>query len=440
MTVTTPETIILGGGLAGLSAAYHSNFSVYEAQNIIGGTAGSICKNGYVFDFGIHVLHSKDPFFHNLMQELGVEFVRCERKAWIYSFGAYAAYPFQVNTSHLSFPLRLHCALGYLIRRNKSSPRNYEEWIIQNFGKGFADTFLIPYSEKFWGVSPSDMTHDWTGQQRVPQPKLVHVIKGMFRDQVSNFGPNAIFQYPSKPVAGFKGIAQAIANKVDRIHYNMKASAIDTDKKIIYFNADHKPVAYDCLITTMPLPELIKLFPETPPAIQNSVSQLSHNSIAIVNLGIDRPCINENHWIHYPGKDISFFRISFPSNFCQHLNPAGKSTIQAEISFNGEPVPKRAELLRQVRTDLIKTGILKPEDSISFEDFTFLKYGYVIYDHYRKSAVRKIHEYLNRLDIYPCGRYGDWEYQWVDGAVLSGKKIAEKILLLKGMGKPESVN
>ncbi len=421
------ETIILGAGLSGLSAAYHSGFPIYEARDRAGGTADSIRKNGFVFDIGIHILQSNAPYFLDLLNQLGVQLVNHKRRGWIYSHGCYSPYPFQVNTSHLPLTHRLRCLVGYLLRRNHSTPENYEDWMIQNFGSGFARTFLIPYAEKFWRISPRGMTYEWTGN-RVPLPRVIDVIKGALRDRETSLGTHARFQYPTEPGSGFAAIAQALASRIGYIHYGMKATTIDPYKKILLFNKGERAVNYHSLITTIPLPELIKLLPDPPSDVQKAVGQLSFNSIAMVNIGVDRPHLSDKHWIHFPEKDISFFRISFPSNFCPGLNPKETTTIQAEVSYDKENPPERDELLRRVHRDLIRVGILRPEDSLSFLDVPYQKYGYVIYNRHRKDAVKKVHEYLHHLDIYPCGRYGAWEYLWSDEAVLSGKRIAEKVL------------
>ncbi len=421
------KTIILGGGLAGLAAAYYSGFPIYEQRNRPGGTADSMCKDGFVFDFGLHVLHSKDPLFHKLMRELTVKLVSNQRRAWIYSYGTYTNYPFQINTSHLPLLLRIRCVLGFLKRKRNSIARNYKEWAIQSFGKGFAKTFLIPYAEKFWGVSPKQMTYEWT-DARVPQPSAAEVLKGAFFDAPSYLGPNARFQYPSECGTGFAGLPQAIAAKIENIHYGMKVSAIDTEEKKVFFNSGGKVVEYDNLITTLPLPDFIELLFHVPTEIREAADRLSFNSIAIVNIGVDRPNITDKHWIHFPEKEISFFRIGFPNNFCDGLNPEGTSSIQAEVVYDRKNPPERNELLKKVHNDLIKVGVIKPEHHISFKDVHYLKYAYVIYDHHRIDAVKKIHKYLNSLNIYPCGRYGAWEYLWSDEAILSGKKVGEEVL------------
>jgi UDP-galactopyranose mutase len=416
------DTVIIGGGLAGLSAAYYGRFPLYEALDRPGGTADSIHKDGFTFDIGIHVLHSRELWFYDLIKNLGVELITHKRRAWIYSYRRYSSYPLQVNTSHLTLRNRIRCVAGFLTRRKNSNPKNYEEWMIKNFGKGFAKTFLITYAEKFWHVPPGEMTYEWTGA-RIPQPSLIEVIKGAFRNQESTLGPNAEFHYPKEYQTGFASIAKALASQIETIYYSMKATSIDPYKKTISFNNAETEVVYDRLITTMALPELIKLLPSVPADIQNAVSKLRCNSIAIVNVGVDRPKVSDKHWIHFPEKDISFFRLSFPSNFCDGLNPVGTSSIQTEVSYDKNNPPERNNLIRQVHDDLIKVGILKPEDHISFKDVVYKKYGYVVYDKARKESVNKIHEFLNNLSIYPCGRYGDWEYLWSDQAIFSGNSI-----------------
>lgn len=429
MTSVSDGIIILGAGLAGLGASYNYDWPIYESSDSVGGISGSVRENGYVFDFGIHILQSKSEEFAHLMEENAVGFNQHNRKAEIYSFGSYAAYPFQVNTCHLPLKQRLNCVLGYLLKGG-GAPTNYKAWLMKNFGKGFARTFLIPYSEKFWRVPPEQMTYEWT-QDRVPRPKLIDVIKGAIKDHHVKIGTNPVFQYPSKKGRGFAAIAEGLASKLNNIHFGMTVTRIDPVEKKVYFNNTDDTVSYDYLIATNPLPELIGLLPDVPESIKEQVEKLNYNSIAAINLGIDAPHISDNHWIHFPESDISFFRICFQSNFAKDLVPDGKSSIQAEVSYDRKNPPSKKDLIIRVREDLVKVGVLKPNDKITFESVTYMKYGYVIYDFFRKNAVARIHNYLNGLDIYPCGRYGAWQYLWSDEAAISGMETAKKVFDLQ---------
>lgn len=427
------DTLILGGGLAGLGAAYHSGAPVYECRDRVGGSADSYVKDGFVFDIGIHVLQSRIEYFHDLMTTIGVDFVDCKRNAWIYSFGRYAAYPFQVNTSHLPLLLKLRCVFGYLFRSNNVTPRNYEEWMKVNFGNGFATSFLIPYAEKFWRVSPKHMTFEWTGD-RVPRPKVRDVLKGAVKDQDTGLGTNSIFQYPSRAGAGFSAVATALAAKIPLLFRNQRATAIDPRERFVVFNGGESKVYYDYLIATLPLPVLVKLLPDVPDTITQAVAKLAWNSIAVVNVAIGRAPLSDKHWIHFPDAEISFFRISFPENFCEGLTPPGAAAIQAEVAYDINLPPDRDKIAERVVADLKKVGVMRADDPILFTDVIYQEYGYVVYDQYRVEAVRTIHDYFHSLGIYPCGRYGAWEYLWSDEAILSGKTAVEKVLALRAEG------
>lgn len=56
------EIVILGAGLAGLSASYHltRDYQVYEKNNKIGGLCRSRTVDNFIFDYGLHILFPKD--------------------------------------------------------------------------------------------------------------------------------------------------------------------------------------------------------------------------------------------------------------------------------------------------------------------------------------------------------------------------------------------
>jgi len=87
------DAVILGGGLAGLTAAFYSGAPVYEAAEHPGGAAWSDPVGGIAFDRGIHVLQTSNQSILELLAELGVELSTIRRQAYIYARGTYTAYP-----------------------------------------------------------------------------------------------------------------------------------------------------------------------------------------------------------------------------------------------------------------------------------------------------------------------------------------------------------
>ena len=108
------EPLILGGGLAGLSAGYHSNGTIFEKESNVGGHARSKYKNGFIFDEGIHVLHTKNEYVLNLIEEINADLEIRDRNAWIFSHGAMTRFPFQANTYGLPINIVKDCLLGFI--------------------------------------------------------------------------------------------------------------------------------------------------------------------------------------------------------------------------------------------------------------------------------------------------------------------------------------
>ena len=100
-----PSTIILGGGLAGLSAAHQlgDEAKLYEQHDGLGGLCQQVVVDGFRFDAVPHVLH----FQHEatrlwVSQLLDGRLQRFARHAGVYSHGTYIRYPFQAGGPSLA--------------------------------------------------------------------------------------------------------------------------------------------------------------------------------------------------------------------------------------------------------------------------------------------------------------------------------------------------
>ena len=183
--------VVLGGGLAGLTAAYtlqqagQSEWLVLEKEREPGGHARSIVVDGYVFDFGPHILFSNDAAMESLIRDLLGENMRAqERQAFIYHAAndLYTRFPFQAHLYGLPIELVRECLLELVHAvearaRNGFEPSNYEQWMRATFGDGIAERLMIPYARKIWTVEPSTMDFNWIGR-RVPTPE--HSRRGLF--------------------------------------------------------------------------------------------------------------------------------------------------------------------------------------------------------------------------------------------------------------------
>lgn len=417
--------VILGGGLSALTAAYYSGAPVYEAAEVAGGVAASDTKDGFVFDRGIHILQTRNEIVLNLLKECGVTFREFSRNAFIYSQGRYTPYPFQVNTSGLPFATRMKCVWSFVRRERYPQPQNYEQWIYRSVGKEFAERFLIPYSEKFWTIHPSEMTCEWTGS-RVPQPSLGQVIRGAFWSKQTRIGTNATFRYPHG-AAGYGAVASAIAQRCGSVRVNHRAVNIDIKEQKITFG-NGTSINYEILISTIPLPKLIEICSDVPASVSHAAAQLRTNSIFVVNVGVDREQISNRHWVHFPERNVPFFRISYPHTFGENVTPRGKSSVSAEIAYSSQrPIDKNKVVIDTVEA-LRRVGAIQRDDAVTMTATYDIPFAYCVYDHTRKASLKIVRDWLRSVGIETAGRYGLWTYFWSDEAILSGKKVAERVM------------
>ncbi|MFC1674309.1 protoporphyrinogen/coproporphyrinogen oxidase [Candidatus Omnitrophota bacterium] len=419
------DTVILGAGLAGLSAARAGSGVVFEKQDEIGGTCRSSKTDGYTFDLGIHVLHTRNNHVLNLLsKDKNIGLKRKRRSAWIYSHRLLTKYPFQVNTFGLPSDIVSQCLTGFIdaLKRPKEDYHNYQDWIYAIFGRGIADNFYLPYSEKFWTIKAKELTTDWLGP-RVPRPQLKDVIQGAFSVQKKEFGPNALFRYPGR--GGIQRVAQALCGRSARVALCKETVKVELDKKLLHFS-DCTVVRYNKLISTIPLTELSAILDNSPKRVKEAVRDLRYNSVLCVNLGIKREKITSRHWIYFPEAEYAAFRISFPANFSSFTVPRKWSSVQAEISYSRAKPIRHRDIVRKVIQDLIRARVIKPKDRVRLINTQDIKYAYVIHDHNRLNNLKVINKFLRSKSVYNAGRYGKWEYQWMDDAILDGRRAAQE--------------
>ena len=426
------KIVVLGAGLAGLSAAWHLQKKkieccVLEKEPNVGGLCRSKQVKGFIFDCDGHLLHFRNKYTLRLVKGLLKENLIChERSAWINSFGIFSRYPFQANLYELPKPIAQECLFDFLKAsqfKQNNIPVNFLKWINITFGKGIAKYFMIPYNEKFWTVPLEEMTSAWT-DNFIPLPKPSEVIEGFFTENQRRFGYNACFWYPRQ--AGIAQLPQALAQQLCHVRKNCRVSGIDLEKKELNISGKGK-VGFDTLISTLPLPELAKIIRPLPGKIMDMFKKLRWNSIFNLNLGVEGACQEGRHWVYFPHKETVFFRVGFFHNFSSNIVPGGKSALYAEVAYSkNKPINKNKIVLRIIN-DLKACGILGKQNKVSVLDINDIKYGYPIYDKYYSVATAAIKEFLSENNIIACGRYGNWQYMSMEDAILDGKRAADKI-------------
>ncbi len=163
---------------------------------------------------------------------------------------------------------------------------NFEQFIYRVWGAGIAKHFAIPYNRKLWAVPLEEMETSWLGG-RVPMPDLEEMIEGALRPVPKPMGPNARFGYPLR--GGFQALMNGFLPALEnRLRLNTSVVSVSPARHVLTLNTGEE-IEYEKLISTMPLPVLIRsLGNEVPEDIAQAARKLRHVSVRCVHLGIKR--------------------------------------------------------------------------------------------------------------------------------------------------------
>jgi protoporphyrinogen oxidase len=435
--MTHVRTLILGGGMSGLSCAYHlhkqgdNNYMLLERSDEPGGLSRSIKQEGFVFDHTGHLLHLHNPYTLKLIPELlGDNLVLNQRRAWIYSHHVYTRYPYQANLYGLPKKViedNLKGVVEAQIRQKPApaeQPESLKSWVLRTFGKGFAKHFFFPYNEKLWSVPADVLTAEWVAPF-VPKPSIQEVINGAFSDQTKKFGYNASFYYPKE--GGIQALAFAFAKDLPNIRLNTSVTSIDfTRKEAMLSNGE--TVSYQFLVNTAPLNRFIDMTQGLPEEITASRKLMRASSVYDINLGVRRAHISDKHWIYFPEKKYRFYRVGFPMNFSTNMTPPGCSSMYVEIAYRPDETFDESRAMKDAIRGLLDSGLLKNESEIITRNILRIPCAYVTYDQHRTRIAQQILGYLQSQRTYSIGRFGGWKYSYMEEAILEGKATAENIL------------
>jgi protoporphyrinogen oxidase len=428
--------LIVGAGLAGLSTAYHLQglpFKIVEREQEVGGLCRSYQKDGFTFDYTGHLLHFRQAAIKALVESLlPGKLQRHARRSYIFSHETYTEYPFQVNTHGLPPEIVRECLLGFIatLTNGASGPPpespSFKEWILSSLGEGIAKHFMVPFNEKLWQVPLDELTSEWVSWL-VPKPDLKDVVNGALGIKDKAFGYNPSFLYPVS--GGIRALPEAFLPYAGKVACGTELIEVHSARrKALFRDANgERTEGYERLVSTIPLPELVRRCVDLPRAVRGAAAELRWVSVHNVNLGVAREQVSDKHWIYFPEHRYPFYRAGFPMNFSPALGRPGCSSLYVEISHCPSVQRPEEELIGMVRRGLEDAGILRPNDELVLADVKDIDYAYVLFDKRRAGAVPHILSELERRGISSIGRYGLWEHTSMEDAIAQGQRLAERL-------------
>ena len=415
------DTVIIGSGISGISAGYHlqkrgEKIVIYEKDNDWGGLCGNFTIDGFRFDRFVHFTFADEEYIRNLFEESSPTYAHPSISSNYYK-GYWLKHPAQNNIAPLTVDEKVDIIKGFINRKTKSFDeiKDYDEWLRVQYGDYFAENFPFKYTRKYWGLAPKELETKWVGN-RMHTPNIDEVLKGSYETQDKIFYYTSHMKYPKK--GGFRSILNKCREGLD-IRFNKEVVEINPLEKYIKFS-DGTKENYKRLISSLPLPEIVKMIKSCPEEVINCADKLHNTCGYMVSLGFKRPDVPKHLWFYIYDEDILASRVYSPSMKSLDNVPNGCSSLQAEIFFDCKAkIPSKDVVMKNTIEKLVSMGLFK-EDEIVVKDIRFEKYANITFDKDIYKNRKVVLDYIQSQNIESIGRFGRWEYYWTHQAFKSG--------------------
>jgi protoporphyrinogen oxidase len=426
--------LILGGGLAGLSTALHLRrpWLLVEKDERVGGLVKTeVIHGGFHFDPTGHWLHLRDPSMRALVHDrlLPGALTTVSRRAAVFTRGVFTRFPYQVNTHGLPPEVVAENLIGFVEATlgeggralREREPANFEEFILRHLGTGFARNFMVPYNTKLFGVAPAELSAAWCGRF-VPKPTLREVVEGALGLGSDAVGYNATFVYPQQ--GGIEALARTLRRELSggQVRTGVHPTALDWKRQIATLS-DGTRIRWSGLVSTIPLPDLVRLLTEVPNEVTAAAGRLRATDVTWVAVGARGPNIQPWHWVYTPEPEFKTYRVGSPSAVFSGTVPPGTSSFYVEYSGGGSP----EDCARAAVEDLVRARMVRGAEDILFAEPRVIRHAYVLYDHAYGPARDQVMDFLRKAGVQTAGRYGNWEYSSMEDALLGGRAAAERV-------------
>jgi len=419
-------TVIVGGGLAGLSCARElgSDFVLLEAEERLGGLCRTDTVEGFSFDWTGHWLHARDPQMRQLIGErwLAGNLLEVQRRALIFSEGVWTTFPYQFHLHGLPPKTVSECVIGFVeaVTGPGRPLRNAADFIVRYLGEGIARHFMFPYNQKLYTVPCEELSPEWGGRF-IPRPTLQQVIEGALGPG-ADAGYNASFWYPRQ--GGIEALVRGLAADVQGdVRLGARVAGFDLWRRQVRL-ASGEEIAFDRLVLTAPLAAAARMLTGAPADVVEAAAKLRAVSVTVVEIGARDLGGPRFHWAYFPEERFRFYRIGSPSEVNPALAPSGFRSFAAEFSHQG-PADAQAWIDETILA-LEDLGLLRSSDVVVRRART-IPAAYVLFDHAHETARATVLQYLARHGVQVAGRYGRWEYSSMEDALLSGRDAARAL-------------
>jgi protoporphyrinogen oxidase len=337
------KIVIIGGGLAGLAAAYwlldEHDVTVVEKDDELGGMAQSYHVADYYIEKYYHHFFSSDTELKELIAELGLS----GRVQWIKGTTGYywggKAYPMNTPLEILKFPpmsLLDIFRLGLLVLRTRlvkdvSSYDNITagEWILETAGRGVFNNFFQPLLNSKFGSSAAVVSAAWlVGRVKIRSNRGAEGERlGYIRDGFQHL---------------VTALTESIQQKGGRIITGNGAEQILQDGgRISGVRLNTGSLSCDTVISTVPPMTLASMV--APDALDFDLTALHYQGTCCALLGMSKPLMTDGtYWLNIKA-DVPFGALIEHTNFMPSSDYGGEHLLYIASYFQDKEDPLYAK-------------------------------------------------------------------------------------------------
>jgi protoporphyrinogen oxidase len=454
---------IIGAGPAGLTAAYllskqGVSVTVLEADpEYVGGISRTARYKGFHFDIGGHRFFSKSKQVEDFWTEiLPNDMLDRPRSSRIFYRGKFFSYPLKAAEALFRVGIieSALCVLSYA--RAKAlpvkNPKNFQDWVSNQFGKRLFNIFFKTYTEKVWGMKCSEISADWAAQ-RIKGLSLGSAIwNALIPKRKPKNRENVIktlidtFRYPRKgPGMMWEVCAEKLQKLGGRVVMGAKVSQCDFDAasgrwKIQYKKAGvtetgaTETIEATDVISSAPIRELSNMLsPVLSAAALQSANSLKYRDFITVMLILKDKNLFSDNWIYIHDPSVQVGRVQNFKSWSPEMVPDPSFCCYGleYFCFEGDNLWTSTDkrLLELAKSEIEKIGLAKASDVV---DGCIVRQpkAYPVYDDdYAKHVDVIRHELQAKFPtLHLVGRNGMHKYNNQDHAMMTAMLTVDNIM------------
>lgn len=453
------NVVCIGAGPAGLTAAYELSRSgvavkVLEADPVhVGGIARTHQYKGYRFDIGGHRFFSKSAEIEKLWSELLPDgFLERPRSSKILYQNKFFPYPLKPAVTFFQLgPWETLRSLGSYAKVRLSphpSPKNFEDWIVNRFGRRLFEIFFKGYTEKVWGRDCQRISADWA-EQRVQNFSLSQALRDIFFASSGTKTLIRSFRYPRLgPGMLWESTAEKIRSHGGSIDLGTRVTGLMRTGELwkVSYDKGGETHTLECrhVISTMPLRTLCHALSPKPRSTEAAV-KLEYRDFIIVALMTRSRENFPDQWIYIHDDRVKTCRVQNFKSWSPELVPDRDTNCYGLEYFCNEGdgfwEMSDEELLSLARREAALLG-LTSESDVFDGCVVRQKKAYPVYTHDYTRIVGEIRTELTAEypGLHLAGRNGMHRYNNQDHAMMTGLLIARNIIGGRALYDPWEVN